>query len=86
MAVINSPQALSSYQTSTNWFSQTKAPKSTEGPSKPISFQFARYASSLFATTAASGLASIISASNQLHSSVEAFRNTGAGLMNNSVV
>jgi flagellar hook-associated protein 2 len=86
MAAINSLQALNSYQSTTNWFSQTRAIKSMVGTSNPISFQFARYASSLFANTAASGLASILTASNQLHSSAEVLRNSGAALLNNRVV
>jgi flagellar capping protein FliD len=86
MVAINSLQALNSYQTTTNWFSQTRATISSEGPSKPYNFPFYRYASSLFSSTAASGLATILSAANKLNSSIESFRNSGAALLNNRLV
>jgi flagellar hook-associated protein 2 len=86
MVSMQSAQALQNYQTTTNWFTQTYNSKSSQAPIKPYSFKFPTFSNSLYSDKVAGGLAEIITSANQLHTSVNAFGNTGSALLNNRVV
>jgi flagellar capping protein FliD len=86
MVAIPSTQALEKYQTTTNWFTQTRNAKSSQELNKSYSFNFSTYSSSLFSERVAGSIAKIITSANQLHASAESFRSADTALLNNRIV
>lgn len=86
MVSLQSAQALQNYVSTTNWYTQTKNSPSSNELNKPYSFNFSSYSSSLFSDKVAGGLAKMLTSANKLHASAEAFRTTGAALLNSRVV
>lgn len=86
MVSIQFALALQNYQTTSNWFTQTRNAKSSDELNKPYSFKFSTYSSSLFSDKVAGSLAKLITSANQLHASADSFRSTGTALLNNRVV